>query len=148
HGAGATIVVGAVPMDGAPTGTIGLAGVDVLVVDSECTAGGAFCPSGMTIGVALPPLPLSPESDPEMEFCGGGQSTDVGGQLSALPDPDESPGGGQPEPAPNSPAPVQSAAATLVGSRLIHPATKRAAKSARRADVRDGLTARGCRRRR
>jgi hypothetical protein len=132
-------------MDGAPTGTIGLAGVDVLV-DSECTAGGAFCPSGMTIGVAVAP-PLPPSSEPEIEFCGGGQSTAVGGQLSLLPDPDESPGGGQPAPAPKSPAPVQSAAATPVGSTPTHPATNTAAKTALRADVRDAITARGCPRR-
>jgi hypothetical protein len=138
-------------MDGAPTGTIGLAGVDVLV-DSECTAGGAFCPSGMTIGVAAaPPLPPSsepePEPEPEIEFCGGGQSTAVGGQLSLLPEPDESPGGGQPAPAPKSPAMVQSAAATPVGSTATHPATSTAAKTALRADIRDAITARECPRR-
>ena len=123
-----------------------MGGVDVLV-DSECTAGGAFCPSGMTIGVAVaPPLPAS--SEPEVEFCGGGQSTAVGGQLSLLPDPDESPGGGQPAPAPKSPAPVQSAAATPVGSTATHTATNMAAKTALRADVRDAITARECPRRR
>jgi hypothetical protein len=38
---GVTIAVGAVPVDGAPTGTIGLGGVDVLVDDCECEVGGA-----------------------------------------------------------------------------------------------------------
>jgi hypothetical protein len=40
-------------VDGAPTGTIGVGGVDVLV-DSAVLAGfgGGDCPSGMTIGVA------------------------------------------------------------------------------------------------
>jgi hypothetical protein len=84
--------------------------VDVLF-DSECLAGGAFCPSGMTMGVDMlsPPAPASPPLESEAELCDGGQSTEVGGQLSPPPDPDESPGGAQPELAPKSPAPVQSA---------------------------------------
>ena len=89
--------------DGAPTGTIGVGGVDVLF-DSECLAGGACCPSGMTMGADMlsPPAPASlpPESELELELCDGGQSTAVGGQLSPPPEPDESPGGAQPEPAP------------------------------------------------
>jgi hypothetical protein len=95
--AGVTIAVGAVPVGGAPAGTIGLGGVDVLV-GSECVVGGACCPLGMTMGVdGLPPSALPPASSPETEFCGGGQSTAVGGQLLLLPDPAESPGGGQPK---------------------------------------------------
>jgi hypothetical protein len=101
----------------------------------------------MTMGVDAVPPP-APASSPEMEFCGGGQSTAVGGQLSLLPDPDESPGGGQPAPAPKSPATVQSAAAMPVGSTTMHPATKQAATTTLRADVMNGLTATGCPRRR
>jgi hypothetical protein len=94
------------------TGTIGVGGVEVLV-ESEPDAGlagGGFWPLGMTMGVglALPP-PLSPLSLSESEPSCGGQSTDVGGQLSAFPDPDESFEGAQPAAAPKSPAVVQSA---------------------------------------
>jgi hypothetical protein len=67
----------------------------------------------MTMGVGsapTPPLPpLSPLSLPVSELSFAGQSTDVGGQLSVFPDPDESPGGAQPAPAPKSPAVVRSA---------------------------------------
>ena len=59
----------------------------------------------------LPPLSLS-----ESGFSCGGQSTDVGGQLSVLPEPDDEPGGGQPAPAPKSPGVVQSAWAMPTGS--------------------------------
>jgi hypothetical protein len=92
-----------------------------VLVESEpdvAVAGGGFWPLGMTMGVDLasPPLPLSlPLS--EFDFSCGGQSTDVGGQLSALPDPDESPGGAQPAPAPKSPAVEQSALAMAIGIR-------------------------------
>jgi len=62
----------------------------------------------MGVGLAsavVPPLSLS-----DCDFNGGGQSTDVGGQLSMLlSDPD--PGGAQPAPAPKSPAVAQSALA-------------------------------------
>jgi hypothetical protein len=68
----------------------------------------------MTMGVDLASLPL-PLSLSDSDFNCGGQSTDVGGQLSVLPDPDESPGGAQPEPAPKSPAVVQSALAMAIG---------------------------------
>jgi len=99
-----------------PTGTIGLAGVDVLVESEpdDGVAGAGFWPLGMTIGVDLasPPLPLS-VSLSESDFNCGGQSTDVGGQLSVLLDPDD--GGEQPEPAPKSPAVVQSALAIAIG---------------------------------
>ena len=96
--------------DAGPTGTIGVAGVDVLVAaePDECVAAGGRWPLGMTIGVglalvlSLPPVPL-PLSEPT---CGG-QSTDVGGQLSALPEPE--PGGAHPPPAPKSPGVAQSA---------------------------------------
>ncbi|HTI75850.1 MAG TPA: hypothetical protein VL634_12715 [Mycobacterium sp.] len=92
-----------------------------MLVESEpdvAVAGGGFWPLGMTMGVDLasPPLPLS-LSLSEVDFSCGGQSTDVGGQLSALPDPDESPGGEQPAPAPKSPAVVQSALAMASGIR-------------------------------
>jgi hypothetical protein len=86
-----------------PTGTIGVGGVEVLV-ESDPDAGvacGGFWPSGMTMGVGLaPPPPLAPLSLSESEPSCGGQSTDVGGQLYAFPDPDDEPGGAQPEPAP------------------------------------------------
>jgi hypothetical protein len=79
------------------------------------------------------------------ELSFGGQSTDVGGQLSVFPDPDESPGGGQPAPAPKSPALVQSALATPTGSRVTDPANTKAAAAIRRwpcrVDIREVLTA-------
>jgi len=92
-----------------------------VLVESEpdaAVAGGGFWPLGMTIGVVLasPLLPLS-LSLSEFDFSCGGQSTDVGGQLSVLSDPDESPGGEQPAPAPKSPAVVQSALAMAIGIR-------------------------------
>jgi hypothetical protein len=94
----------------APACTIGVGGVDVLVESEldEGVAGGGFWPLGMTMGVGLAsPSPLSPLFLSESEPSCGGQSTAVGGQLSVLPDPDDEPGGAQPEPAPKSPAPVQ-----------------------------------------
>jgi hypothetical protein len=112
------VALGVVPVGAPPTATIGLGGVEVLVEfdPDEGVAGAGFWPPGITMGVGwvppppLPPLPpLSPLSLPESELSFGGQSTDVGGQLSVLPDPDEPPGGAQPEPAPKSPAVVQSA---------------------------------------
>jgi hypothetical protein len=131
-----------VPAAGAPTGTIGLGGVDVLV-ESEadaCVVGGAFWPSGTTMGVGCvspppppPPPPLS--SLPASDSSCGGQSTAVGGQLSALPDPDD--GGEQPAPAPKSPAVVQSASATPTGS-TAHPMNEKAATT---SHIRDVLTA-------
>ena len=101
-------------MDAGPAGTIGVGGVEVLV-ESEPdagAAGGGFWPLDMTMGVGLasPCLPLVFVS--EFDFSCGGQSTVVGGQLSVLPDPDDAPGGAQPEPAPKSPGLVQSAWAT------------------------------------
>jgi hypothetical protein len=137
--AGGVPVAPGVPVAGAPTGTIGLGGVDVLV-GSEldgCVAGGAFWPSGMTMGVdcaSPPPLVSLPVS---ASNCGG-QSTEVGGQLSALPPPpDDAPGGAQPEAAPKSPAPVQSASATPAGS-TAHPISERTAAAIR---IRDVITA-------
>jgi hypothetical protein len=110
-GVGVVLVLVVVPVETGPTGTIGVGDVEVLV-ESEPdagVAGGGFCPLGMTMGVGLAsPPPLSPLSLSESEPSCGGQSTDVGGQLSVFPDPDE-PGGAQPEEAPKSPAPVQSA---------------------------------------
>jgi hypothetical protein len=111
-GVGVALVLGVVDMGAEPTGTIGLGGVEVLVESEsdEGVAGGGLWPLGMTMGVDLAsPPPLSPLSLSESEPSCGGQSTDVGGQLSVLPDPDDEPGGAQPEPAPKSPAPVQSA---------------------------------------
>jgi hypothetical protein len=88
-----------------------LAVVDVLVEsDFEVgAAGGGGWPLGITMGVDLASPPLPPLSLSESDFNCGGQSTDVGGQLSVLPDPDDDPGGEQPAPAPKSPAVVQSA---------------------------------------
>jgi hypothetical protein len=83
----------------------------VLVVTA---AGGGFCPLGITMGVAVASVSLLSLSLPESDFNCGGQSTDVGGQLSAPPDPDD-PGGEHPAPAPKSPAVVQSALATAIG---------------------------------
>jgi hypothetical protein len=106
-------MVGVAAAGAEPTGTIGLGGVEVLGEsdpDDEGVAGGGFWPLGMTMGVGLAsPPPLPPLSLSESEPSCGGQSTDVGGQLSALPDPPDEPGGAQPEAAPKSPAPVQSA---------------------------------------
>jgi hypothetical protein len=103
------LVLGIDAVGAEPTGTIGLGDVEVLVEFDE-VFGGGFWPSGMTMGVdAASPLPLSPLPLSESEPSCGGQSTDVGGQLSALPDPPDEPGGAQPEAAPKSPAPVQSA---------------------------------------
>jgi hypothetical protein len=93
----------------------------------------------MTMGVGLaPPPPLLPLSLPESEFSCGGQSTDVGGQLSVLADPDDEPGGARPAPAPKSPAPVQSALATPTGSTATHPASEKAAAAIR---IREALIA-------
>ncbi len=111
-----------------PTATIGVGEVEVLV-ESDPDAGvaaGGFWPLGMTMGVGLAsPPPLSPLSFSESEPSCGGQSTDVGGQLSALPDPEL--GGAHPEPAPKSPAVVQSANATLTGNTATDPTIDRTA---------------------
>jgi hypothetical protein len=89
----------------APTGTIGVGVVEVLVEslcpDDDLACGGGR-PSGTTMGVAAP-ASLPPVSESELKS--GGQSTDVGGQLSVLPDP--LPGAAHPAAAPKSPAPVQ-----------------------------------------
>ena len=135
-------------MGAEPTGTIGVGVVEVLV-ESEPdagVAGGDFWPLGMTMGVglALPP-PLSPLSLSESEPSCGGQSTDVGGQLSAFPDPDELSEGAQPAAAPKSPAVVQSALAVPTGNTATHPAIDRAAAA---IHIRKVFTASGCRHRR
>jgi hypothetical protein len=89
-------------------------------------AGGGFSPYGMTIGVFdFDPASLSSLSESESDFNCGGQSTDVGGQLSALPDPDD--GGAHPAPAPKSPGVVQSAFAIAIGTK---PATVESAAAA------------------
>ena len=97
------LVLVVVAVGAEPTGTIGFGGVDVPVESEfdEGEAGGGFWPLGMTMGVGLaPPPPLSPLSLSESEPSCGGQSTDVGGQLSAFPDPDELSEGAQPAAAP------------------------------------------------
>src|ERR1700712_761002 len=103
----------------------------------------------MTIGVEAPPwLPTSALA--ESEFCDGGQSTPVGGQLSP-PEPDVSPGGAHPEPAPKSPAPEQSTWAEPASTTAIWPIKSDAEHSAAAAlleNVLNGLTTRGCPRRR
>jgi len=140
-GVGVVLVVGVAARDAEPTGTIGLGGVEVLVESEpdEDLAGGGFWPSGMTIGVddasSPPPPPLPPLSLPESELSCGGQSTDVGGQPSAFPDPDESPGGAQPAPAPKSPAVVQSAWAMPTGTKASHPTSEKAAAAIRTREV-------------
>jgi hypothetical protein len=82
------LVLSVVAADAEPTGTIGFGGMEVLVESEpdEEVDGGGFWPLGITIGVALasPPL-LPPLSLSESDFNCGGQSTDVGGQLSVLP---------------------------------------------------------------
>jgi hypothetical protein len=132
-GVGVVLVVGVAARGAEPTGTIGLGGVEVLVESEpdKDLAGGGFWPSGMTIGAddASPPSPLPPLSESELS-CGG-QSTDVGGQPSAFPDPDESPGGAQPAPAPKSPAVVQSAWAMPTGTKAAHPTSEKAAAAIR-----------------
>jgi hypothetical protein len=150
------VALGVVPVGAGPTETIGLGGVEVLAESEpdEGVAGAGFWPLGITMGVGwppppapppLPPLPLLPPplSLPASELSCGGQSTDVGGQLSVLPDPDESPGGAQPEPAPKSPAVVQSACAMPTGSRATDPASTNAAAAVRRRriDFLEALTA-------
>jgi hypothetical protein len=146
-GVGVALVLGVVDVGAEPTGTIGVGGVEVLVESEldEGVAGGGFWPLGMTIGVGLAPPLLSPLSLSESEPSCGGQSTEVGGQLSVLPDPDDEPGGAQPEPAPKSPAPVQSAYATPTGSTTTHPTIDKAAATIR---IREVFTASGCPRRR
>jgi hypothetical protein len=138
-GVGVALVVGVAASGAEPTGTIGLGGVEVLVESEpdEDLAGGGFCPSGMTMGVddaSSPPLPPLPPLS-ESELSCGGQSTDVGGQPSAFPDPDESPGGAQPAPAPKSPAVVQSAWAMPTGTKATHPASEKAAAAVRIREV-------------
>ncbi|WP_157850400.1 hypothetical protein [Mycolicibacterium llatzerense] len=131
---------------GEPTGTIG---VDDVVADGFVVGGGAdgFCPAGSTIGDAAlsrlspPPPPLLSES------IFGGQSTAVGGQ--ALADELPPPGGAQPDPAPKSPAPVQSALAggETVSQAETAQATTPTAESRRRPDmtgIRTALIAAGC----
>jgi hypothetical protein len=140
-GVGVVLVVGVAARGAEPTGTIGLGGVEVLVESEpdEDLAGGGFWPSGMTIGVddasSPPPPPLPPLSLPESELSCGGQSTDVGGQPSAFPDPDEPPGGAQPAPAPKSPADVQSAWAMPTGTKASHPTSEKAAAAIRTREV-------------
>ena len=150
------VALAVVPAGAEPTGTIGVADVEVLVESEpdEDFAGVGFCPLGITMGVdspppppppPLPPLPppSPPFSLPVSEFSCGGQSTLLGGQLSVL-DPDEPPGGAQPAPAPKSPAVVQSAAAMpTTGSRVSDPAstTAAAALRQRRVDILEALTA-------
>ena len=130
--------------DAGPTGTIGVGGVEVLVESEpdECVAGGGFWPFGMTMGVCLP-LPPPLLSLPVSESSCGGQSTDVGGQLSALPEPEL--GGEHPAPAPKSPAVVQSAYAMPIGRTAKHPASENVAAAIR---IREAVTASGCLRRR
>ena len=126
--------------------TIGVGSVDLLVESApdEETAGGGCWPLGITMGAALVSDPLLPPlSLPESDFNCGGQSTDVGGQLSVLPEPEE--GGGQPAPAPKSPGVVQSALAMPTGINATHPASENAAAAIRIQPV---LTASGCPRRR
>ena len=140
------LVLGVVAADADPTGTIGFGGVEVLVESEpeEEVGGGGFWPLGITMGVALvSPPPLPPLSLSEFDFNCGGQSTDVGGQLSVLSEPDE--GGGQPAPAPKSPGVVQSAFAIPTGISATHPASEKAAAAIR---IRPVLIASGCPRRR
>ncbi|GAB7070695.1 hypothetical protein JCM12141A_49840 [Mycolicibacterium hodleri] len=125
------------------TGTIGV-GVGVVEVTGWAGGGGAW-PKGSTIGVAGG-WASPPSESPELELCAGGQSTLVGGQLSPPPEPPESPGGGQPDPAPKSPAPVQSACAAPAGAMVR--AAEHSTTAAYRVTLRIGLTTRGCRRRR
>ena len=116
--------------------TIGVGGVDLLVESAPDL--------GITMGDALVSDPLLPPlSLSESDFNCGGQSTDVGGQLSVLPEPEE--GGGQPAPAPKSPGVVQSALAMPTGINATHPASENAAAAIR---IRPVLTASGCPRRR
>ena len=143
-GVAVALVLGVVASAADPTGTIGFGGVEVLVesaADEEAVGGGLW-PLGITMGVDLVSL-LPPLSLPEFDFNCGGQSTDVGGQLSVLPEPDE-PGGGQPAPAPKSPGLVQSAFAMPTGSNATHPASEKAAAAIRMRPV---LIASGCPRR-
>jgi hypothetical protein len=158
------MTVGAGPVVGAPAGTMGVGGVDVLVeVPPEAPAvslgwtgfDGAVWPSASTMGVDLPPAPPAPPAplSADSELCDGGQSTLVGGQLSPPPpEPEESsPGGGQPEPAPKSPAPVQSALAGPATSTAVGHSTSTLTPTAAAAcltNVLDRLTARGYPRRR
>ena len=116
---------------------------DALLVSAEWAGRvGAVWPSGSTIGVDLSPL-----LDESLESCDGGQSTDVGGHDSPEPPPDVSPGGGHPEPAPKSPALVQSAPAGPATTTATGASTSTPALSAAAANLRC-LTARGCPRRR
>ena len=71
-----------------PAGTIGVGVVDVEVLSlswEASSAGGAACPSGITIGVALSepesPLPLPESLRPAVEMSDGGQSNLVGGHI-------------------------------------------------------------------
>lgn len=98
-----------------PAPTIGAGASGTLV------AGCAAIPSGMTIGGVLD-FSLSPL---KAESNLGGQSTEVGGQLSVPPLSEESdPGGGHPEPAPKSPGVSQSARATPAGAISRQPMTE------------------------
>ena len=129
----------------APTGTIGVGLVEVLGEslwpDDDLACGGCW-PAGSTMGVAAWLSAFPPLSDSELKS--GGQSTDVGGQLSVLPDP--SPGAAQPAAAPKSPAPEQLSA--LAGAGMVIAAmgatdTTAAARNRRYQSV----IARGCPRR-
>lgn len=110
--------------------TIGVGvGEPELLVESEldeCAPMAGCRPSGMTMGVAA--FASAPPADSEL--CDGGQSSEVGGHASALPVPDESPGGGHPAPAPKSPAPVQSAFATPLAPTVVKADTTTQAVSA------------------
>ena len=74
-----------------PAGTIGVGVVDVEVL-SLFSLGGGDCPSGMTIGVALPepesPPPLPESLRPAVEMSDGGQSNFVGGHIFDSSDPE------------------------------------------------------------
>lgn len=139
---------------GDPTGTIGVDDVVGVADESDVPPALAvvdgFCPSGNTIGDGADSR-LAP-SPPLSVSTLGGQSTDVGGQ--AFADELPAPGGAQPDPAPKSPAPVQSAradgGATVSHADTVHATTPAAASNRRPdlGDIRTVLIAAGCPRRR